>query len=422
MKRKTLLLFTYLLISASLFSQTQYRPQPRPLAIDSFEFANFQENVLIYDTVSSLLIPFFAKFDTVITTEKGNINIVHIGGSHIQAGSFPDRIRTNLLAAYPKSIARRGMIFPYSVAKKSNNPVDYSVSKQGEFGLVRNVYQHIEKPLGVTGIAVYPTDTIAEITISLKSSPRYETDRIYLLGYSDFGKIIPSIIIDSMTYLPVEIDVDSRRYIYQVQPFTDSFRIHIPVDTIDAFTLTGVFLDNQNPGISYHSIGVNGAGVPSFLKCEYFAKDLELLQPDLVIFGLGINDASSAHFDTVEYAKNYLQLIDKIRSVNPQCAFIFVTNNDNYSRVSKGKYTVNKRSIMVQEQLHRLAKETQGAVWDLFHIMGGLHSMDKWRLASLAQTDRIHFTHKGYRLLGDLFFNALIQAMKNSNNNHLKYN
>ena len=417
MKKTTLFILFYLLLSTSLWAQTQNQSQPQILPIDTFTFTNFQENALTYDSVSSLLIPFFAKFDTVVSTGKGNINIVHIGGSHIQAGTFPDRIRTNLLTAYPESVSRRGMIFPYSVAKKCNNPIDYSVSKQGEFGLVRNVYQNIERPLGVTGIAVYPTDTIADIKISLKSYPRYETNKIYLLGYSDFGTITPSIIMDTISYLPVEIDTISRRYVYEVPTFVDSFYIHIPVDSVDIFTLTGVFLDNEKPGISYHSLGVNGASVPSFLKCEYFAKDLELLQPDLVIFGLGVNDASSIHFDTVEYAKNYLQLVDKIKSINPQCAFIFVTNNDNFSKVSRGKYTVNKRSLMVQEQLHRLAKATQGGVWDMFHIMGGLRSMEKWKTESLAKTDRIHFTNAGYNLLGDLFYNAFIQAMEKSTKN-----
>ena len=60
---------------------------------------------------------------------------------------------------------------------------------------------------------------------------------------------------------------------------------------------------------------------------------------------------------------------------------------------------------------YRLAKETDGAVWDLFDIMGGLGSMTKWRDAKLGQSDRIHFTPAGYILLGDLFFNAFLNEI-----------
>jgi hypothetical protein len=78
--------------------------------------------------------------------------------------------------------------------------------------------------------------------------------------------------------------------------------------------------------------------------------------------------------------------------------------------VSKGKYAVNKNGILAQNVFYKLAAQTRGAVWDQFEIMGGLKSMDKWRLAELAQKDRVHFTHSGYNLLGDLFYNAFISA------------
>ena len=44
-------------------------------------------------------------------------------------------------------------------------------------------------------------------------------------------------------------------------------------------------------GVKYHSIGVNGASVPSYLRCDYLMDQLKLVKPDLVIFSIGINDA-----------------------------------------------------------------------------------------------------------------------------------
>ena len=405
MKKSIFLILLLCAFCLSLFSQEKYIP------LDTLPFANFKADTFYFSMDTSLLVPFFAKYDSVIITKSGNINIVQIGASHIQAGTFSNRIRRNILSGHTDLIAGRGMIFPYSVAKKCNNPADYKVYKNHDFSLIRNVYQNIEKPLGVTGIAVYTSDTVADITIKMNDKEiSYITDLIYILGYSDSGNVVPSVVIDSVEYKPVEIDTAARRFIYKTVPFKDSFLIKIPCDSTSVFTLTGILLENQNPGITFHSLGVNGAGVESYLKCEYFTKDMELLKPDMVIFGLGINDASDPDFDTLKFEKEYLLLIDSIKKVNPKCAFVFVTNNDSFKRVSKGKYAVNKNGILAQRVFYKLAAQTGGAVWDQFEIMGGLKSMDKWRLAGLAQKDRVHFTHSGYNLLGDLFYNAFLNA------------
>jgi hypothetical protein len=42
--------------------------------------------------------------------------------------------------------------------------------------------------------------------------------------------------------------------------------------------------------------------------------------------------------------------------------------------------------------------------------MGGLESMKVWETNGLAKRDKIHFTNQGYKLLGDLFYNALMKS------------
>jgi lysophospholipase L1-like esterase len=36
--------------------------------------------------------------------------------------------------------------------------------------------------------------------------------------------------------------------------------------------------------------------------------------------------------------------------------------------------------------------------------------MRKWEQNGLAQKDKIHFTKKGYQLIGDVFYNALVSS------------
>ena len=62
--------------------------------------------------------------------------------------------------------------------------------------------------------------------------------------------------------------------------------------------------------------------------------------------------------------------------------------------------------------LEKLAEEYDGAVWDLFGIMGGNGSATAWRDAGLMKNDRLHFTKEGYHLLGDMLYAALEAEME----------
>ena len=70
--------------------------------------------------------------------------------------------------------------------------------------------------------------------------------------------------------------------------------------------------------------------------------------------------------------------------------------------------TANTNGPLVQRAFYELAQEYGGCVWDLFSIMGGMGSVDNWEEEQLIRPDRLHFTHQGYELLGDLLFNALL--------------
>ena len=133
-----------------------------------------------------------------------------------------------------------------------------------------------------------------------------------------------------------------------------------------------------------------------------------MVNPDMVIFAVGVNDASGPDFSPEDFVSRYKSLVSKVRSVNPDCALLFVTNNDNWRRVRRRVYSVNKNTPLVEDAFFRISEDCGGAVWDLFDIMGGLESMKKWEEAGLAKRDKIHFTEEGYSMLGDLLFNALM--------------
>lgn len=423
MNAKTLL--TSLALLCSLSPALWAQPLKHVPYDSSRSFIRYDRNQLRIGKDSSLLNAFFDKWLRMAETGEGSISIVHLGSSHVQAGTFPHQVRTNLLKAYPNRVGGRGMTFPYSAAKKCNNPPDYIVHCKEPMELCRCVYNPPSKQLGLCGIAVTARDTTACIDIALRNEGiDYKTNQVVIFGYQSDSlphdtALVPLLNYEGREIAPSYVDPATRRYVFNLAHQTDSFRIVLPCNKGQMFTLTGVCLDNRSNGFTYHSIGVNGASLGSYVdKCPFFTKDLRLLRPDMVILGIGINDAHGPTFDSAAFHAKYRQLTDSIRSASPNCVFVFATNNDSYRRVGRSS-VANARALEVRDVMYQLAEETKGAVWDQFEIMGGLKSMTQWRDAKLGQRDRIHFTRAGYELLGNLLTNALFDAANHRLASHI---
>ena len=76
-----------------------------------------------------------------------------------------------------------------------------------------------------------------------------------------------------------------------------------------------------------------------------------------------------------------------------------------------------ERKAALEDSVRTLAAEYGGAVWDQYAIMGGSRSSALWKGKKLMRPDRIHFTAEGYRLVGDLLYNALITDYLETNGN-----
>lgn len=403
MKKYVLLTACFLILCLGLRTQSLLIP------VDSC-FMSFDSNRLAFPKGNTLSI-FFPKLDKLIFEGEGNVSIMHIGGSHVQAGVFSHTIRMNLLSVYPTLTGNRGLVFPYSVAK-TNNPYNYKTSYNGKWKAYRNVNKDIPYPLGLSGMLIVTEDEEASITISMRNTNglRFDFDRIKLLGYADSNYIRPFLHTQSGIMEGV-YDSLTKSYLFELPCYVDSFYVTFSKrDTLwEPFYLRGFILENQLPGISYHSVGVNGASLPSYLKCELFENDLSFIKPDLCIFAIGINDASGDTFDTVVFKQNYDKLIQRILKVSPDCEFVFISNNDSYKR-HRRRYYNNTNGILAEQAFMQLAEKYHAGFWNLFRIMGGPESMKKWEENDYAQRDKVHFTTQGYKLLGDLFYNALIDA------------
>ena len=381
--------------------------QHYPHDVPEHDFIDYQHNYIDFFQDSSNFQTFYSKLDSLLFYGEGKINIVHIGGSHIQADMWSDRVRQRLYNFIPTNNGGRGLLFPYRLAK-TNNPYYYKVEYTGDWKGYRNSVLSHDSEFGVTGITAKTKDSISSVKLTFRGDnyPDYDFNKITILHNQQNESFCIELLSDTAA---IRINNDSIGYTeFWLSSYQNKLEFSITqMDTLEKeFALYGLLLENQDPGICYHSIGVNGASVPSYLRCEFFEKQLSLIKPDLIIFSVGINDAYDTQFTADKYENNYDTLISYFQKVNPKAALLFTTNNDSYY---KRKYP-NKKAEDVRDVMRKLAYKYGGGVWDMYGLMGGLGSVKTWENAGLAKRDKIHFTKAGYETVGDLLFEALIKS------------
>ena len=353
---------------------------------------------------------FFGKLDKQYENGNENLNIYHFGGSHIQADIWSNNLRENFQHSLPYNNAGRGFFFPFRLIKSNGSPI-ISSSCSGNWKGYRNSVNHHQGPFGLTGVRAELLDTLSVINIWFKNPinqfDSFQEIDLFFEDSSDNYDI--NLIVDSTILISSEKLEGHIKYKLSMAIDSLSFSIIKKENIESKFSFFGFCFDNNKHGISYHSIGVNGASVPSYLRCVNLEKQLDLNPPDLVIFSIGINDAYENNFSKEFYSKNYDSLIQIIYSVNPETAILFTTNNDSYYH---RKYP-NKRVYEAKEVMVNLAESKKLALWDMFEIMGGLNSIQKWQLDGLAKKDLLHLNYKGYNLIGDLLFEAIMEGYKN---------
>ncbi|MCL4100798.1 hypothetical protein MMG03_000367 [Fibrobacter succinogenes] len=191
-----------------------------------YSFIDSTLNVIQFPKGNASFEPFFKKLDTLVFENRGQVKILHIGGSHLQADVISGRIREHLIKEYPGASAGRGFVFPYSAAK-TNTPSTYGSAYKGIWNRNRNIQKEITRPLGLLGIAVSTSDPRAEISILLdkyNSEPMWGETRLRLFGYSDNNDVVPVLRVDTTDIYGVQ-DTASQSYVFTCPRPIDTIQI-----------------------------------------------------------------------------------------------------------------------------------------------------------------------------------------------------
>jgi lysophospholipase L1-like esterase len=394
--KKAKFIFIFFVLSFSSFGQAELAQYP---------FIKVEENRLHFSKDSSSFIRFCKKLDEYKQGNRKRLSVVHIGGSHVQGGTWSNTFASN----FQRQMNTRGggyFAFPYKIAKTNGQPYVRTFSN-GKWKRCRSIGKDFCQPLGMCALNVSTNDSSNYFGAALTRFAMCSKANVIKV-FHNFNRSYSIAIKDEPAL--VGKDVEASGYTEFVLPQAkDSVIVELlrKDTTKKDFILYGLSLENDlEQGIYLAGLGANGASSVSFLRCQYLVPQLQSLEADIIVLSLGVNDTQSKGFDKEDYIEHYDSLITAVRRASPEALILLTTTTDNYIR----RKTSNKRTITAQEAMFELMEKHHVAVWDLFKIMGGYKSMARWTKAGLAARDKVHFTPKGYTILGDMMFAAVMRS------------
>lgn len=434
------------------------------VGIDAVSVVEFKNEIYNAKAIAK----FLQKLDSVEVTKQKKVRIVHIGDSHIQADLFSGKMRSLLQSKFGN--AGLGFTFPYNLASTNGSHyIKYSSSIS--FLNYRNVKVIDEKPVGLSGIALYTENNDFAIELSIRDKAYvFNTIKVVapLKGNFNLAKTSKNIVIESSKpkviyhkiksgealsiiankynctiseikkannlrsntiqagktlriptdekepvkitkseFIPLTIFEDRNSYNYFSEESLDKIYITSNDKTTD-FSLNGIILENNNSGIVYSAIGVNGAKASDYLKYPLFFEQLKAIEADLVVISLGTNESFDKQ-ETVTFYTSLEEMLLSIKKQNPKVEILLTTPPPS---LFQKKYP-NTFVASYTKAILDFAEKNNYAVWDMYINMGGLYSVNSNAKKGLMSRDKVHYSKQGYELQGELFFAALMETYTN---------
>lgn len=409
---------------------------------------------------------FYEKLQQLEEKKDCKLRVVHIGDSHIQADLFTGKMRSLLQDKYGNS--GLGFTFPYNLAKTNGNHF-IKYTSNASFESYRNIYPDTTQPVGLSGIALYTKNKDFAIQIGVRdknfafhtvklvtpnnnsvfdlataskemviesSVPKKISHKIkrgeslsiiadkYNVGVAAIKKAnnlrsntihagktikIPTNEMEAKqisktAFIPLTLQNDIVSQNYYSQELMNAIYL-VPNEQLETFALNGLILERNNPGIVYSAIGVNGAKACDYNKFPMFFEQLKALESSLVVISLGTNESFDKKTTEV-YFEELKEMVQQIRKENPSVEIIITTPSPSFF---KRKYP-NTFVADYTKKILETAVENNVAVWDMFHALGGLSSVNENYKKGLMAKDKVHYSKAGYELQGQLFFEALIKS------------
>ncbi len=372
------------------------------IGVDSLKFPWYRPSINKIQFYSSNALKDFSN--AIKEIDKEQVTILHMGDSHIQSEIPTGQARQLLQKKYGE--AGRGLIFPYSTAKTYSS-IYYTSKHEGEWTSAKSMKLPPSLSLGVMGMTARTEDSTASFTITLNSkvSSNFKKIKIYCDKTSDAFDI--KLITDN-NEIPVNVYSDSTESTFllvDVPSIAQKITLKITKTGSNQkyFQFYGMdLISDKNSGINYHSSGVGGARFRSVLALTLFSKQIQSINPNLVILDFGTNDFLYDDSIKASLEQEIRAVVGKVRVATPLASIILCSAQDLYYKQKNIKST-EKFSKLIS----KVSKDLECGFWDWYWISGGSNSLKMWLNEGLSRQDLIHLTNSGYKVKGKLLYDAI---------------
>jgi lysophospholipase L1-like esterase len=344
------------------------------------------------------LVPFFEQISH--PSETGSLHILHYGDSHTASDDWAAEMRQSLqakfgaggpgftLAGHPFAGYRR-------FDSKGNNSrgwyTDGLVGRQGD-GLY-----------GLSGVSL--TSQSAGQTVSLVAE--CEQLELHYLQQPGGGQL--EFAVDGVPAGTIDTAGELAPGIYRYAPSPGSHEYLVTTASSAPVRLFGWVAQNHS-GITYETLGINGAKAGQMLDWNQsiFAGEMAARDPALIVVAYGTNEALSRGWTEADYRSAFTEVIHRLREDAPVASILIVGPPDCLLRYRGNRLPFPHLDAVIEIQ-RQVALENGCAFWDWRTRMGGPGSVRQWVQAGLSQGDYVHFTGAGYRLVGDMLSEELME-------------
>ena len=175
--------------------------------------------------------------------------------------------------------------------------------------------------------------------------------------------------------------------------------------------LYGVVLERDGPGVVYDSLGIVGARAARMLGFDpaHLRGQLSARGTDLVVIAFGGNDADDERSEE-DFLATFREVARLVRTARPEASCLLAAPLDQGERDERGRVRTLAPVERIVRAMRQAAREEGCAFFDTFTAMGGAGSMGRWARRGLASSDYRHATPAGYRIIGQLFYQALLRS------------
>lgn len=346
--------------------------------------------------------------DSLIDGAPCTLSVLYIGGSHVQGGSIGHGLRAELNRWAPHAERARGMQLPYRIAQ-TNTPTHFRTEFEGDWTsclLTRGPQSaRCEASSIGTGILAFPhgecriqhvsyfPDSVRSTASDLEIWTNAERDQWRWDGNSPLLRV---------ARLPGELG-----WRLEFDAPADTLAIQFLGTPSDSIWYAGMCTQprGHRSSVVVHEWGHNGCRIDHAADQAGWASLLTRLEPDLILIGIGLNDAiDRQRLDVEEFGRNYARLFAALDM--PQAPIVLLGNTP---ALFRGEPLVDANA-KINGWLREFGGEHGAAFMDLGAALGGNAMIDRWLRTGFMQPDGMHFNPEGYEGIARLVVQGLEHA------------